>query len=327
MIRLLRSSKCNRTMYVLSFLRLSFLFTIMLIIFSSAQSFGQFEEEYEIMSPNDFDPYGYGFGASVSISGNYAIIGAYGDENDTNTGSAYIFKKGGSQWIKQAKLVANDNDRIMWDDFGWSVAISGDYAIVGAEGDNNSKGSVYIFERNGSQWPQKAKLTAFDGETGDIFGWSVAISGDYAIVGAEGDDDSQGSAYIFKRNGANRWIWMFKLTASDGETGDHFGHSVAISGKDVIVSAYGNQNQGLASGSAYIFKQLIFDDGTSFWFQRDKLTADVGPEFSGFGQSVALSGDYAIVGGTSPSPYNASSPRVVPTSLNAMATNGPNMGN
>ena len=101
-----------------------------------------------------------------------------------------------------------------------------------------------------------AKLTAGDGAADDRFGWSVSISGDYAIVGAYLDNDkgsNSGSAYIFQRTGGS-WTQVDKLTAGDGAAGDWFGESVSISGDYAIVGAYGDDDKGSASGSAYVYK-------------------------------------------------------------------------
>jgi len=241
------------------------------------------------------------FGGSVSISGDYAIVGAtYGsDDNGYVSGSAYIFKRSGNSWTQIAKLTASDGQADDWDYFGGSVSISSDYAIVGAEGDDDNgedSGSAYIFKRGVDSWTQIAKLTASDGQADDWFGVSVSISSDYAIVGAEGDDDNgedSGSAYIFKRN-VGSWTQIAKLTASDGQADDWFGGSVSISGNYVIVGAeYGDDDNGYDSGSAYIFER----SGDS-WTQFAKLTASDGQAdaWDYFGGSVSISGDYAIVG-------------------------------
>ena len=98
--------------------------------------------------------------------------------------------------ISEFKITAADG--AAGDLFGESVSISGDYAIVGAKGDDGT-GSAYVFKRTGTSWAQEAKLLASDGAAGDLFGWSVSISGDYAVVGAFGDDDNgtnSGSAYV-----------------------------------------------------------------------------------------------------------------------------------
>jgi hypothetical protein len=235
------------------------------------------------------------FGCSVSISGDYAIVGAcYDDDKGTDSGSAYIFKYDGATWSQQAKLTASDG--AAEDHFGCSVSISGDYAIVGANYDDDkgdASGSAYIFKRNGAIWNQQAKLTASDGAALDYFGGSVSISGDYAIIGASGDDDTgydNGSAYIFKYDGTT-WVQQARLTASDGAILDIFGCSVSISGDYAIIGASGDDDKGDGSGSAYIFKR----DGAT-WSQQQKLTASDAAAGDYFGDSVSISGDYAIVG-------------------------------
>jgi hypothetical protein len=132
-------------------------------------------------------------------------------------------------------------------------------------------------------------LTALDGTGIDQFGYSVSISGDYAIIGAWGGL-GPGSAYIFKREG-EVWSEEVKLVASDGAANDFFGVSVSISGDYALVGAYGDDDNGLSSGSAYIFKR----DGTT-WSQQAKLTASDGADNDWFGESVSISGDYALVG-------------------------------
>jgi parallel beta-helix repeat protein len=133
---------------------------------------------------------------------------------------------------------------------------------VGADSDDDrgsDSGSAYIFKRDGTSWSQQAKITANDGAADDRFGTSVSISGDYAIVGAYGDDDSgsnSGSAYIFKRDGTS-WSEQAKITASDGTAEDYFSHSsVSISGDYAIVGAYGDDDGGSNSGSAYVYDIL-----------------------------------------------------------------------
>ncbi|KAA3606899.1 MAG: T9SS C-terminal target domain-containing protein [Calditrichaeota bacterium] len=210
---------------------------------------------------------GDNFGQSVSISGDYVIIGASGDDDGGNgSGSAYIFHRTGTSWSQQAKLTASDAAAA--DFFGWSVSISGDYAVVGAREDDDagsSSGAAYIFNRSGVSWSQQTKLTASDAATADQFGWSVSISGDYAIVGAQGDDDAgsnSGSAYIFNRSGTS-WSQQSKLTANDDASSDRFGFSVSISGNYAITGAQGDDDAGSASGSAYIYltKNLVSNGG------------------------------------------------------------------
>ncbi|NRD20719.1 hypothetical protein HNV08_11725 [Winogradskyella eckloniae] len=235
------------------------------------------------------------FGYSVAIDGNYAIVGAYlNDDAGSNSGSAYIFMRSGNTWTEQAKLTASD--AAANDFFGFSVAIAGDYAIVGAYGNDAagpSSGSAYIFVRSGNSWAEQAKLTASDAAANDFFGFSVAIEGDYAVIGVHQNDDAgpeSGSTYIFVRSG-NSWTEQTKLTASDAALGDYFGYSVAIDGNYVIVSARLNDDAGSSSGSAYIFVR----SGNS-WTEQTKLTASDAALGDYFGYSVAIDGNYAIVG-------------------------------
>ncbi len=237
------------------------------------------------------------FGGSVSISGDYAIVGAYfDDDNGNNSGSAYIYYNNAGTWEQQAKLTASDGATN--DLFGFSVSISNDYAIVGAYGDDDNgsgSGSAYIYYNNAGTWEQQAKLTASDGVDSDIFGSSVSISNDYAIVGARGDDDNgsaSGSAYIFYNN-AGTWEQQAKLIASDGDINDNFG-IVSISNDYAIVGAFGDADNGYNSGSAYIFYKD--QGGANNWGQQTKLTAADGAFDDKFGYSVSISNDYAIVG-------------------------------
>ena len=139
-----------------------------------------------------------------------------------------------------AKLTASD--AAAFDQLGFSVGVSGDYAIAGADRGNAYKGAAYIFKRNGSLWSQQQKLTGSDSAAEDSFGWSVAISGDTAVVGAYLDDNSgtdHGSVYVFTRNGTV-WSEQQKLTAPDAAAGDQFGVSLSISGDTLIVGSFGN---------------------------------------------------------------------------------------
>ncbi len=258
------------------------------------------------------------FGTSVALSGDTALVGAYhDDDNGSSSGSAYIFTRnqgGADNWGEAAKLTASDG--AAYDEFGRSVALSGDAALVGAYGDEGFIGSAYLFERNNGgadNWGEVVKLTASDGAAADYFGNSVALSGDTALVGAFGDDDDgseSGSAYLFERNtgGADNWGEVVKLTASDGAADDYFGWSVALSGEAALVGANRDDDDGSNSGSAYLFERN--SGGGDNWGQAAKLTASDGVADDEFGYAVALSGDTALVGalggeGGSPRPGKA----------------------
>jgi len=135
------------------------------------------------------------FGLSVSVSGDTAVIGArFDDDNDPNSGSAYVFRYSGSSWVQQAKLLAADG--AAGDNFGLSVSVSGDTAVIGAPQDDDYLGSGYVFRLNGLSWIQEAKLLGDDGPGYDHLGCSVSVSGDTTLVGAPGVF-GLGSAYVF----------------------------------------------------------------------------------------------------------------------------------
>lgn len=239
-----------------------------------------------------------GFGASVSLSGDYCIVGApWDDGNEDDSGSAYIFAPNEvdpNHWDQQAKLTALDGSE--GDRFGHSVSICGDYCIVGAYFDDVESGSAYIFRRDGPYWLQETKLTASDGAEGDCFGRSVSIDGDYCLVGAflgDGNVPYAGSAYVFKRKQLPVGIWeeQAKLTASDGESEDGFGISVSINGDYCLVGAHEADACDVDSGAAYVFKR-----SDTSWSQQAKLIASGGDDDNNFGLSVSISGDYCIVG-------------------------------
>lgn len=254
------------------------------------------------------------FGQDVSISDDYAIVGAVGD--DSNRGSVYVYKRNSENWSQEAKLIASDGKS--YDMFGVSVSHTGDYLIIGARGDDSYRGSAYIFKRNGENWSQEAKLSASGGEAGDHFGQSVSIDGDYAIIGARGYDLCRGTAYIFKRSGTS-WSQQARLIASDSATGDWFGYTVSIDGDYAIVGARDH-----GPGAAYIFKR-----SNTSWSEVANLKASDAASGDCFGWSVSISGSYAIVGAPHENPKHHGSAYVF-TKENLPpkepTINGPKMG-
>ena len=364
------------------------LFILLLIIMSMGNLHGQnFDKIIKAVSTDraSSDYLGY----SVSVSGNYAVVGAYQEDNDTsgssyisNTGSAYIFERNTSgNWVQKKKVVAFDrtssdyfgqsvsisgsviaigayqndydslginavgnagsvyiytrdasgnwnftqkiiaNQRVSGDNFGYSVSVSSNYIIVGAynhDYDSNNmnylskSGAAYIFAKNTSgHWFQEQKLVSSDRNTSDQFGYSVAVSGSYAIVGANYEDEdasganfsnAAGSAYIFERSTQGNWIQAQKVVASDRNYGDYFGTSVSISGSYAVVGAYQEDEDELgtntlsSAGSAYVFERNL----QGLWSQKAKLVASDRASNDYFGLSVNISGDEIIIG----APYN-----------------------
>lgn len=234
-------------------------------------------------APMDF------FGGAVSLSGNTALVGAVGhDDKGMESGSVYVFVRSGNTWTQQAELLASDE--VALDNFGVSVSISGDRAIVGAsQGDGNDldTGAAYVFVRNGTTWTQEAKLWASDGTSIDGFGSTVSLSNNTALVGAEFHEWS-GAAYVFVHDG-NQWPQQAKLQRSDAASYPGFGHSVVVDGDTALV---GDEFDGaLESGSAYVFVR-----SGSQWPQQTKLLRSDGWEYNQFGRSVSLDGNMAVVG-------------------------------
>lgn len=227
------------------------------------------------------------FGCSADIDTYDAVVGAYFDDvsTQTNAGSAYVFIYSGSTWTQQAKLTASD--AATDDEFGISVAIDGDYAIVGAHKDDDNgaeSGSAYIFYRSGSSWSQQAKIKPGDGAAGDKFGRSVDIDGDWVIVGAPGKNSDQGFSYCFQRSGST-WTQRGKLGAGSSKL---LGFSVSISADTVVMGAYGTNSN---TGAAHIYQWI-----SSSWYGKGKLTASDGVIYDLFGHSVSIDDEYIIIG-------------------------------
>ena len=243
------------------------------------------------------------FGFSVAISGDYAIVGAYqeDDAGGSGSGKAYIFN------VTTGVLVHTlDNPNAfgtpVGDFFGRSVAISGDYAIVGAWSEDDagglSSGKAYIFNvTTGVLVHTLDNPNAYGTSASDQFGWSLAISGDYAIVGAYVEDDaggtSSGKAYIFNVTTGVLVHTLDNPNAYDTPASDNFGYSVAISGDYAIVGARTEDDAGgTSSGKAYIYNVTT---GARI-HTLDNPNAYSTSASDNFGYSVAISGDYAIVG-------------------------------
>jgi len=202
------------------------------------------------------------------VMGDYAIVGAqYEDSGGISSGAAYVFYRdqgGADNWGQVVKLTASDAEA--GDEFGSSVAIDGDYVVSGAIGEDSGgtdRGAAYIFYRNQGgtdNWGEVLKLTASDPEDQDAFGGSVAIDGEFVVVGAfyeDGDEkNNRGAAYIYGRNSGGQDVWgqVIKILASDAGDGDNFGFSVAIEGNFVVIAVPYEETEGNTDrGAVYIF--------------------------------------------------------------------------
>ena len=269
-----------------------------------------------------------GFGESVALAGDTLAVGAPGEDSDgdptnisaVDSGAVYIFTRSGSGWSQQAYVKASNTETN--DGFGESVALTNDTLAVGAPGEdsdgdptNNSavdSGAVYVFTRSGSGWNQQAYVKASNAEDDDLFGVSVALAGDTLAVGAPGEDSDatgidgdptnnsavvSGAVYIFTRSGSG-WSQQAYVKASNTETNDGFGESVALTNDTLAVGAPGEDSDGdptnnsaVDSGAVYVFTRT-----GSNWSQQAYLKASNTGSLDLFGSSIALDGDTLAVG-------------------------------
>lgn len=284
------------------------------------------------------------FASSVAISEDTIIVGAPSESSNalgfrnirvggkSNSGAAYIYKRSGTTWSQERYLKASNTG--VGDQFGISVAVSGDTIVVGANGESSSavevggdqaddsaksSGAAYVFTSSGTSWSQQAYLKASNTGAEDYFGGSVAISGDTIVVGAGGEDSNatgvngnqsdnseslSGAAYVFTRSGMN-WSQQAYLKASNTGRNDVFGASVAVSGGTIIAGAPGESStvEGVNGDQSdnsqrYAGAAYVFNRSGMIWSQQAylKATSPGFKEFSQFGSSVAVFSTTMIVG-------------------------------
>ncbi len=284
------------------------------------------------------------FGISVALDGDTLAVGAHtedsaatgvdGDDSSNsapNSGAVYVFTRSAGVWSQQAYVKASNTGAN--ENFGISVALAGDNLAVGAHyedsaatgvnGDQSStgayrSGAVYVFTRSGGAWSQQAYVKASNPDASDQFGRRVALSGDTLAVGAHDEDSSatginvdqssngasrSGAAYVFTRTGGV-WSQQAYLKASNTETNDRFGISIALSGDTLAVSAdsedssstgvNGDQSSNATPGSGAVY---VFTRSAGVWSQQAYLKASNTGDFDRFGYGLALAGDTMVVSG------------------------------
>ena len=237
------------------------------------------------------------FGFKVVVSGDFAVVGAIGDSTrGSNAGAAYIYRLQRGSWVEEQKLAPADLEP--WDQFGYSVAISGDLIVVGAHGTDlyqgNDAGAAYVYRRSESGWLLEQRLIAIDPTASDRFGCSVAVDDEEILVGSRYDDDlanASGSAYLFLRDREGNWVFWQKLTASDGSAGDNFGMSVSFDNGAAVIGAIYDDDTATNAGAAYVFRR----EGYGF-VEEQKLVASDGADGDIFGWSVSIDGSVVVVG-------------------------------
>jgi hypothetical protein len=248
------------------------------------------------LSPDDQHS-GDFYGASVAMSGDLAVVGApRHDAKANNAGAVYVFRRVNDHWAQEDRLLAPDGAAN--DQFGISVAISGDAILVGAWLDNtplgSDSGSAYMFRYVNGAWTFEGSLTAADGAATDWFGRSVALNGSWVLIGAprkgdvDGDGEGPGAAYVFKRAG-NSWTQHYRLLFPDAQPTDGAGRSVAITPGRAWVGAPKVQD----TGGVYVFKR-----NDTVWDPEAILVPPDGNPGDAFGRSLAFSSERkaAVVG-------------------------------
>lgn len=227
------------------------------------------------------------FGASVAMRGNLLVVGA--NQRHSTTGAAYVYTRVNGVWTYSSILTANDGQPN--DAFGSAVTAndSANTIVVTAPGKNSGVGAAYVFTLVGSPgvWTQTAKLTANDGLPGDLFGYSLGLSGSTILIGAPHTNSNKGAGYVFNGSGST-WTQKAKLVANDAQQDSWVGFSAAIYGNTLVLGAL---EYHIGPGSAYIFTR---SSGT--WTQKAKLLASDGQNWDGFGNAVAINGNTIVVG-------------------------------
>lgn len=228
------------------------------------------------------------FGKSVSVYNDKIAVGSPNDgEAAFNAGAVYIFAFDNGSWVEEEKIMANDAEPS--DNFGFSVSLDMDRVLVGCPNNNGGSpniGSAYIFDFDGTNWNQTQQLVSPFGEFGgESLGWSSALQGDVAVLGAPLDDDAgtdAGTGFIYRYNGTT-WNFEQKLVASDGGNSHSFSFSVDIDGTTIIVGAFGGGNA--SGGAAYLYEF----DGTN-WNEDYVFYGENPSNDDWLGYDVALSG-------------------------------------
>ena len=209
--------------------------------------------ETQKLHPSDGDCYDT-FGEAVAIGGNLAVVGAPAYETEIRPGAAYVFGFDGSSWVETLRISASDG--VDENHFGCTLALDGDVLLTGADWDwenGYQAGAGYVFRYNGAYWVEEQKLLASDGNVHELLGGSVAVNGDYALIGAPGCPlNTESSARAYRFDGF-AWEEIEKLVPADVADLDRFGFAVGMQPGAAIIGALRDDDNGKDSGSGYVF--------------------------------------------------------------------------
>jgi hypothetical protein len=228
---------------------------------------------------------GDGFGTSVALGQGTILVGAPNKEQASGeSGAIYVFPETASGFVQsQLELVGPRTSA----SFGYAIAISGNTALFGAPHEGIS-GAAYVSTFVRGAWSQPQPLATTASTAGGEFGWSVAINGETAVVGAP-QDTLQGAVYVFQRT-ATGWTQQQRLAATDAAFGDGLGTSVALKGAIIMAGAPDKQNY---SGAVYVYAR-----SRTGWAQQATVVSQSPAPYAYFGQCVALGGrgTVAVIG-------------------------------
>ncbi len=234
------------------------------------------------------------FGAAVALGNGILMVGApNASDESVGAGKVYLFVEPEEGWRDmQETAILKAEDGAVAQAFGIALALDEGILVVGAPGraDSDFQGAVYLFEGSGDQWTQKAKLSASDGQKGDLFGYALDKMGDSVVVGAYGKGRGRGAAYLFRKPGPG-WSDATEdriLLAPAGKSGERFGVSVALMEGGVAVGADLDSENGQGAGAIYLFSE---PDWTGI-----KIIPDDGHPDQGFGYTLAAYGNTLVVG-------------------------------
>ncbi len=235
------------------------------------------------------------FGRTVAIQGNTVFVGARFAQAGTTqgAGAVYIFKKNGKTWRYEGKVVSPSPQT--GDNFGRALAIQDNLLVVTARKNTDERGAAYVFEKKGQGYAYKASLKAGDSADGDYFGQSVALQGNFIVIGARNtagpDGATAGGFYLFRQKGG-QWIEVTKMTPPGGKNDDQYGFAIAIKGNTIVVTARRADPAGVKNAGAAFVYSLKGD----FVNLVTTLTPSDVKANDEFGQSVAIAGDVIAVG-------------------------------